>query len=340
MASPPEDTPHHPVGHPIRHTVVIWLVLLAALAGAFAATVIALNATLYSAGGFVGSYLAAVARHDVDGALATPGVVASGGVAGGETGTQLLTPDALGELHDIRLLSDEDLGAGFHLVEYEYTLAGEVATSSFQVQRTGTRLGLFPTWAFVQSPLSILQVTPLHAAEFTVNGVDLTASGPSQPTGLRVLSPGVFEISHSSQYLEARPLLVAVTAGSSIVPARLDIQANQDFVDAVQSEVDDLLDECTTQEVLFPTGCPFGQELSNRVESVPEWSMVDYPRVTIEPGQEPGTWVIPGAQGNAHLRVEVRSLFDGTVSTFDEDVPFALDWVITFDGDRVDIQAR
>jgi hypothetical protein len=36
--------------------------------------------------------------------------------------------------------------------------------------------------------------------------------------------------------------------------------------------------------------------------------------------------------------VEVRSLFDGSLSTFDEDIPFGVSWVMTISGDRVDIR--
>ena len=114
-----------PLSHrlPLRHVLVIWLVLLVAIVGAFAATVIALNSTVFSAGGFVGSYLSALQRHDTRTALTTPGVL---GVA--KAGTQLLTPDALGRLSDISQVSDDNLGAGLHLVSYNYTLNGSAAT--------------------------------------------------------------------------------------------------------------------------------------------------------------------------------------------------------------------
>ena len=41
---------------------------------------------------------------------------------------------------------------------------------------------------------------------------------------------------------------------------------------------------------------------------------------------------MPTASGTAHLVVDVQSLFDGSVSTFDEDVPFEVDYLITFTG--------
>lgn len=332
MVPPAEETSPRP----LKHTIVIWLVLLGVLVGAFAATVLVLNSTLYSAGGFVGSYLSALERHNIDEALRTPGVL---GVT--DASNELLKPTALGKLDDIRMLSDDDMGDGFHVVSFEYTLAGKTLQSTFQVQHTGAGLGFFSRWAFAESPVSLLQVLPLHDAAFEVNGVKVRSdAGPNVVASYQVLTPGLFELTHHSDFLTAEPVAIAVTQGSSVAPVELDIQANSAFVSKMQEQVDSYLDDCTASTVLFPTDCPFGQELSNRVESTPEWSMARYPAITIEPGSVTGTWVIPDAQGAAHLKVDVRSLFDGTLSTFDEDVQFALRWVITFDGDRVNIQAE
>ena len=321
---------------PLKHTIVIWFVLLGVLVGAFAATVLVLNSTLYSAGGFVGSYLSALERHNVDEALRTPGVL---GVR--DASSELLMPVALGTLGDTRLLSDDDMGDGFHVVTFEYTLAGKTLQSTFQVQHTGTGLGFFSQWAFAQSPVSLLQILPLHDAAFEVNGVKVRSEGgPNVVASYQVLTPGLFQVTHHSDFLTAEPVAIAVTQGSGVAHVELDIQANSDFVAKMQEQVDGFLDDCTKSTVLFPTDCPFGQELSNRVEGTPKWSMARYPKVTIEPGTVPGTWVVPDAQGAAHLKVDVRSLFDGTLSTFDEDVQFALRWVITFDGDRINIRAE
>lgn len=332
MVSPPEDPPRHSRGH----TLVIWGVLLALLIGAFAATTAILNATVFSAGGFVSSYLSALQRHDLGEALTTPGVL-------GATGTEsdLLVPRALGGIDEIRLVSDVDQGAGIHLVTYEFELDGRPGNSTFQVESTGPRLGFFATWSFLQSPMTVLRVTPLHDASFSVNGVEVVSpAGANNQVAYQVLAPGLYVVDHESRYLEADAVPVAVTSPGSVTPVTVDIRASARFVEQVQKEVDDFLDDCTTQTVLFPTGCPFGQELSNRVVSTPAWSMARYPEVTIEPGPQPGTWVIPNAQGAAHLTVDVQSLFDGTQSTFDEDVQFALSWVLTIDGDQVDIRAQ
>lgn len=332
MAAPPEETTQRS----LQHILIIWAALLGVLIGGFAITVIALNATLFSSSGFVGSYLNALERHDLESALATPGVLGTASAS-----SELLTADALGDIGDVTITSDVDEGAGIHDVTYSATLGSATVSGTFQIQQEGNRFGVFSTWSFLNSPMSVLSVTPLHDASFAVNGVDVTAgNGPSVADPLQVLTPGFFTVTHESRYLTAQPKTAAVSQPGSVVSVTLDVQASDAFVSAVQSQVNAFLDDCTKQVVLFPTGCPFGQELSNRVESVPAWSMSRYPKITIEPGNTPGTWVVPDAQGAAHLKVDVRSLFDGTLSTFDEDVQFALSWVMTVDGDRIDVQQQ
>lgn len=332
MMPPPEESPRQQR----QHTIVVWTILLALLVGAFATAVLVLNSTLFSAGGFAGSYLAALQRHDLDEALSTPGVLGSS-IAKND----LLVPAALGALDDIRMVSDVDEGAGVHTVTFEFELDDIAGHSVFQIQSTGHRLGLFETWSFLESPMAILAITPLHDARFAVNGVELVSgAGPGSPVPYQVLTPGRYVFDHESRYLEAQEVAVLATTPGTINRVSVDVRASASFVEQVQDEVNGFLDDCTTQTVLFPTGCPFGQELANRVESTPVWSMASYPEVTIEPGPEQGTWVIPNAQGAAHLTVDVRSLFDGTLSTFDEDVQFALSWILTIDGDQVDIRAQ
>ncbi len=318
----------------LQHVVVIWMALFAVLLGAFALTVLIVNSTVYSASGFVTSYLQALQRGDTTEVLATPGVITITGA-----NAQLLNADALGPIDDITITSDVDQGAGIHLVSYDVMLGGTPGSGAFQVMQGENRFGVFLSWSFLQSPVSELWVTPMHDASATVNGIDLTSgNGASVATNYQVFTPGIFTLTHHSAYLTATPFSTTVTKPGSAVSAVLNIRASEGFVSAIQGQVNEFLDECTTQEVLFPTGCPFGQELSNRVESIPTWSMTAYPKVTIAPGSEPGTWVVPEAQAAAHLVVDVRSLFDGSVSTFDEDVPFGLSWVMTINGDRIDIQ--
>ena len=125
---------------------------------------------------------------------------------------------------------------------------------------------------------------------------------------------------------------MAVTAsqpGAAII-GTVTLQPTDAFVAQVQKEVDGYLDDCATQTVLLPTGCPFGEQISNRIVTTPAWSIARYPTVALQPGPDPGTWLMPATPAAAHLVVDVRSLFDGSVSTFDEDVPFSSSFVVSF----------
>ena len=114
---------------------------------------------------------------------------------------------------------------------------------------------------------------------------------------------------------------------------RVDIVANKAFVKDVREELDEYFTKCATQKVLLPTSCPFGKSFSNRVISTPQWSISKDPAITIIPNGNDGDWLVPYSVGGAHLKVKVQSLFDGSVSTFDSDVPFGIKYTIDVGSD-------
>jgi len=322
----------------MRRTLITWSAAFALLVAGFAASVVALNADLYSAHGFVGRYLEALERRDSSAALALPGVG-----TGNDAASVLLTDEAMGALSDVTIVSDTAGDEGRHTVVARYEIApppttaqpdppSTTATSEFVVVRDGTSFGLFPKWRFVASPITSISVTVLHAQDFEVNGLPVASKAkPDAPATYQVFAPGFYLVDHGSTYTAAKAVGAAVTANDEIADVTVDVQANEEFVAEVQKHVTAYLAECATQEVLMPTGCPFGQSLSNRVASAPKWSMVADPVVTIVPGAVAGTWAVPSTPAAAHLVVDVKSLRDGTVTTFDEDVPFDVQYALTFE---------
>jgi hypothetical protein len=317
----------------MRRTVIAWSAVFALLFAGFAASVVALNADLYSAHGFVSRYLEALERRDSSGALELAGVR-----TGNDAASDLLTDRAMGELRDARVVSDTAGDDDRHTVVMEYDIAAPgstsstTATSEFVVARDGTRFGLFPSWRFVTSPVNTVAVTVLHSQDFTVNGFDVTTkAAPDTAATYQVFTPGLYSIGHESTYLAAEPVAAEITEVGEIADVTVDVQANEAFVAEVQKHVSAYLGDCTTQQVLMPTGCPFGHQLSNRVETAPAWTMVADPVVSIVPGAVSGTWAVPKTGAVAHLVVGVRSLFDGRVSTFDEDIPFDVQYALTFE---------
>ena len=179
-----------------------------------------------------------------------------------------------------------------------------------------------------------MSLTVHNDARFTLNGVQEVSAHPSdKPVDYAVLVPGSYSFGHRTALLTAETdSIVADTVGQNL-SAEVEPQADAAFVTEATAQVRAQLDACAKQTVLFPTGCSFGQSISNRVSGAPAWSIMHYPRIAISPGTQFGTWAIPGAPATAHLKVAVTSLLDGSVSTFDQDVPFRLRATITLGAD-------
>jgi len=334
----------------MRRELVNWSIVLGLIIGAFVTTVVVLNSTIYSSSGFVRSYLGALARHDMasaleiadirlpeehgaasdDGSGATPIDTTGAGsllLAGSH---DLLRPSALSSLEDIEVVENEANSDGTETVAFTFELDGRSAQSTFTVTRAGTNFGVFADWDFITPPLTIVRLTVLNAQEFNANGTEFVAPSQGTPSSYVVLTPSSFDITHTSTFLTAEPIVVSATEPGGTVRAHLDVVANEAMIAQVQREVNDYLDECATQVVLLPTGCPFGQPVANRIVTTPEWSIAEYPPVSLSPGSEPSSWVMPPTDAAAHLRVDVRSIFDGSVSTFDQDMSFTTSYLVTF----------
>ncbi len=320
----------------VRRASIGWSVVFAMLIAAFFLTIGALNNGLYSAHGFVGSYLDAIARHDLAEVIATPGVALTDNAS-----SRLLTGSALGKLSDIRLISDTTAGSE-HVVVYSYSFGTTRAETRFRVQPTGQRFGMFPTWRFAVSPISVITVTALHDPRFTVNGMPVVSvRGQDKPTPYQVLTPGLYVLSHQSTYLTASAVPVSVVSTGSRLNASVDVRPRPAFTSEVGKQLHAFLDKCATQQVLQPTGCPFGYQTGNRIVGLPVWSMSRYPVVDILPGTAPGTWLVPKTVAAVHLKVRIQSLFDGTVSLFDKDLPFTVRYLITLGpGDAMQITGQ
>ena len=306
----------------MQRALLSWTLVFALLLAGFGASVLALNGDVFSAHGFVRAYLDALARHDSAEALQFDGVDLPPGVS-----FALMTDDAaLGDVDGIRFLSDVEDG-DHHVVRFATLVAGTEQVTEFEVEHTGTRFGLFPTWRFERSPVATLNISVDHDARFTANGLT-TLSGD-----FGVLVPGVFALGHESKYLQAEAVTTAVTEVGSIVEAEVHVTPKAEFADAATAAIAAYLDDCVTQEVLKPTGCPFGTEVVNRLNSTPVWSMVEYPTAVVAATDAVGVWKTEPAHAVAHVKAEVKALFDGTVSSLDEDVPFSTGYriVIAYD---------
>lgn len=307
----------------MRREVITWSVVLAVLLAGFGTTVLVLNSAYYTASGFVQTYLDALARHDFEAAMELSGTIA---VTGGAS-QALLQREAMGELSDIRIVSDDQDADGIHTVLVDYVAGDIPGSTEFAVRRDGTVFGLFNGWQFVESTIGTVRITVQHERMFTANGVELVGEQDVSEPYL-VLTPMAVALSHDSEFYHADPVEVLASEPGGTVEVAVDLEATEAFVAEVQRQVDESLTECTTQPVLLPSGCPFGETIVNRIVTEPIWSITAFPVVSLVPDGRVATWRVPLADATAHLVVDVQSLFDGSVSTFDQDVPFTVQYEV------------
>jgi len=304
------------------------------LIGAFLAAGATLYTQFYSASAFVVRYANLLADGDATQALALPGVAVDSAeleAAGlpANASEDLLRASALGPLSNIRAMSETEVD-GTVSVTLAYTAGRHDATTTFSVVQDGM-IGIFPRWEFAQSPIAVMDLTVNGSSEFAVNGftvdkrqvspdgaaADLSASIP-----LLVFSPGIYSVTVDTPIASSPGVAMLSDVPFASVPVTVTATASDEFVALVQDKVDAFLEECTQQQVLQPTACPFGFELSDRIVTLPTWSIAQDPTVRLV--ADGAGWRIVESPAMAHIELRVRSLFDGSVSDVSVDVPFVV----------------
>jgi len=314
-----------------RDLVVIGLICAALLAGVAVGGVF-LYRSLYSPTAFVGRYLALLGEGRAADALQVPGV----GIDRSELGDAslprnasdaLLRQAALAPLTDVAAVS-EVAKDGVVEVTMSYRAGTHRGTSTFLVRQHGW-IGVVPSWRFARSPLAVLDLTVHGSMSFQVNGFaidkrqvspDGAKADPAADVPLLVFSPGLYSVRVDTAIASSPG--VAVLSDAPMKSIRTSVQATPTsaFVKVVQQRVHEFLAQCATQQVLQPTGCPFGYVVDNRIEAPPTWSIAKQPTVALQPDGE--GWRIAPAAGTAHIVVDIRSIYDGSLRHVDEDVPF------------------
>ncbi|BDZ48340.1 hypothetical protein GCM10025867_05810 [Frondihabitans sucicola] len=316
-----------PVGNTTR-AALIWGGLAAVVIGGFFVVVAILNATVYSAPGFVRGYLDALDQGDTGSALSLAGVTPG-------ADDVLLTVSESGRISDAHVVSDHPTARGGRVVTVSFRAGGATHRAPFAVEKDGVFGGLFTRWAFQTAPTASIEITPAHDPRFTANGVAIRSKSADLATRYTVLAPAVFELAHDTTYLTAAPATAVVAAPGAVVKATVTVAPKKSFVQKVTTDVTKYLrTTCLPQRVLLPSGCPFGEQIDDRLTSEPTWSMTSYPPVTMRPTATAGVWLVSEATGEAHLKVGAQSLYDGHPYTIDERVPFQVEYLVTIGSDN------
>lgn len=299
----------------------------------------ALYQQYYGPSAFVSRYLDLLAAGRAADALRLPGVAidrATLDAAGIEVTASeaLLRRDALAPLSDIEIESEETVD-GITTVTASYTAGQHEGRSTFTVKQDGWA-GVTPNWQFATTPLAAVDLTVLGADRFKVNGFEIdrhqvVPTGPEatplDPVPLLVFTPGLYSVTVDTPISTSKGVSILADAPLTATAVEVQTEPTEEFITVVQERVEEFLTECTAQQVLQPTACPFGLQVVNRIASLPEWSISQQPRVTVE--SDGGSWRIPPADAVAHIEVDIQSLFDGSIEHVSEDVPFQVNGTIT-----------
>ena len=336
VAAPPASRRRSRLGLDLTLLVFVGVLLIAAVAAGAAA----IYREFYSPTAFVERYLALLAEGRAADALAVPGVAVdlaqleSAGLPASASDA-LLRPDALATLTDIRIVAEETAENGNSLVTAGYNAGAFPGTTTFEVGPGGW-VGVAPTWRFAKSPLALMDLSIKGSMTFDVNGFvidkrqvspDGADADPLAPVSLLVFSPGIYSVSVDTPISASRGVAVLSDSPLAKVPVEIQAFATPQFVRIVQQRVEEFLTSCATQEVLQPTGCPFGFVVQDRIISPPSWSITAQPTVSVVPDGD--SWRILPADAVAHIDVDIRSLFDGSVYEVAADVPFVVAGSIT-----------
>ena len=289
---------------PVATRPGFWGIIVGALVIVAAAVVMLLNSLVYNAESAVEDYVAALRAGDGSTAMAlSQGYLADN--APETISTVLLDGEALAAstamLEDAEIVAtDAEVPESFRdpeltqqVVDIRYHDAHDEARStSVVVDKVGTSWLVFNQWQLHPLPLQQVELTPLQMPE------DAKADEPvahihneptpllglnGSPATLAVFAPSSIQLEYQGTYLEVPETvgLVAhdVLAAGAHTDFEFEVQPTQAVDDAITQEVQEQLQRCTQQQVLKPTGCPFGYETTNRI--VPEsvnWS-IDVPEV-------------------------------------------------------------
>ncbi|MCW3493040.1 hypothetical protein [Microbacterium sp. SSM24] len=310
---------------------IVGVLLIAAVLAAAGAV----QQQFYSPAAFVERYLSTLAAGRAAEALALPGVAVDSAEleAAGLPATAseaLLRAAALAPLKDARVVSEQVDGAVTH-VTVDYQAGGHGGTTTFDIEREGS-IGLAPTWRFATSPLAVMDLEVRGSMQFSVNGFEVdkrqvspdgAEADPLAPLPMLVFSPGLYAVSVDTAISATPGVAVLSDSPFHSFPVEVQAEATDEFIAVVQDKVEEFLTSCATQEVLQPTACPFGYYVQDRIDSLPAWSIAQQPTVRVEP--DGAGWKIVPSQAVAHIEVDIRSLFDGSITHVSEDVPFIVD---------------
>ena len=317
---------------PAVKVLAAWLLGLVLVGAAFIGTVTALNASTYGPEHQVGLYLDALWEGDGGAALG----LLNASVPPGADPT-LLDGDALrrsmAEIQEVEVGDARETDPDRTEVPVTYALDGVRTTTVLPLERTGRIWGFFDVWRFQPSVLPAVELSATNSVRATVNGTDV-----GLPEGMAQLAsfyPGSITAGYEGRYFAAPEQRITVDGVTAPPPVSLGTEATPELTEAVEGQLRAFLDSCAEQSVFQPANCPFAYPTNERLAGDLDWSIAEYPSVSISPAD--GGWALAPLQGTAQIDTLLRDFFSGAVRQVSEPVPFEFDAGLTVSEDAITV---
>ncbi|WHS35585.1 hypothetical protein [Auritidibacter ignavus] len=338
-----------------------WLAAAGAVLVAGAVAVVALNATVFSAAQPVKQYLKALANGDgatamelsqayltdEDGEPVDSGDNPRGVSTALLDGQPLIDTQAgLGE-PTIEVDSDAEIPAEFRRDDLHQTVVRlsydqQQDPTLFVVDRHGRDWLVFDRWQMHPLPLHEVHVASdgfpagsrIDHPTGTINSAEVPLLGEASEqhlsTPVATFVPAQLTVDYHGTYVAADQSVTHTLTDNTPPSAdqtqtlELDLELTEQVTEKVQEEVSQELTHCTDQQVLQPSGCPFGYSTVNRVDpdSI-EWSLLESPEVMYT--DEPGSPGIERIEAIAQLEVDETDVGTGEQSRTEYQQPFMLE---------------
>lgn len=291
--------------------MITWAAALAGVIVLWVGGVSWLNATVYSPSALVTEYLSALEAGDVSTASALAGLASTPGVS----------PPAQYPPSHTTITGVQDTRDGRVLVRSEYQLADNTESSVFTLSREPRLWGLFDQWQFSLAPTATIDSTLSGLTQLVISGVQIPVDGSASTV---VLVPGHYTVKAQTQWLETESYTSVLSEPSSVWALELSARPTSALLDEVNAALSEYLEGCAMREVLQPSSCPFGVQVSDRLHTLPQWSISKLPAVSLTPTDDGDTWDMVALGGQATMDATLQSLFDGSLRSYSEVVSFGL----------------
>ncbi|WP_035769204.1 hypothetical protein [Arthrobacter castelli] len=294
-------------------TAAIWLLVLTLVIVAAILTIFLVNTNVYGPKQQVAQYLQAL--RDGEGGKALGLLQAS--IPEGANPAMLDGPGLKAAMDDVDNVNIGDAKSSDEqhvTVPVEYTVDGNTLTTSFKLEKVDTVWLFFDEWAFVPSTLPTVTASVVNGNHATVNGEKVGL--PKGEASFAVFYPGEYSASYKTEYFKAKPVEVAVSTrqDSSSSQLKLAAEPTKQLINDVSTKLRQYLNKCATQDVFYPSGCPFSHPGTPFLapDAKINWKITDYPTIQIEAYKN--KWVLKPLKGTAVVRSKKIDTFSGDVS--------------------------